>query len=264
VTDSFDLGPGLVIVTVCGGISVSNTNGVTDAGPEANVGGVVEARAGGAEARVSEAGAEARAGGAVARSGSGSTTSRQETFSFSKQTRNQVDTNCVIRTNTNQRNTNIVDTNQRDINQEDIIHLLDANGAQVAGNLANETGSPEGSQAVQTKAGRHALDVQVDGPWTIKLEQPRTSSAPQTTRFSGNKTATNLFKLSRGPKRFEMTHRGNGKFTVHLLDKNGAKVGGSLANAKGLFKGSKLVRVPRDDVYLLQVEANGPWSIRVR
>jgi hypothetical protein len=176
-----------------------------------------------------------------------------------------VDTNCVIRTNTNQRNTNIVDTNQRDINQEDIIHLLDANGAQVAGNLANETGSPEGSQAVETKAGRHALNVQVDGPWTIKLEQPRTSSAPQTTRFSGDhKTATNLFELSRGPKRFEMTHRGSGKFNVHLLDKNGAKVGGSLANAKGLFKGSKSVRVPRDDVYLLQVEANGPWSIRVR
>src|SRR5919199_500939 len=63
VTDSFNLAPRLVIVTVCGGISVSDTNEVTDAGPEANVGGVVEAKAGGAEARVSEAGAEARAGG---------------------------------------------------------------------------------------------------------------------------------------------------------------------------------------------------------
>jgi hypothetical protein len=166
-----------------------------------------------------------------------------------------VDTNCVIRTN----------TNQRDINQEDVIHLLDANGAQVGGNLANETGSPEESQAVQTKAGRYALDVQMNGPWTIKLEQPRTSSAPQTSRFSGNhKTATNLFKLSRGPKRFEMTYRGNGKFTAQLLDKNGAKVGGSLANAKGSFKGSRSVRIPKDGIYLLQVEANGPWSIRVR
>ena len=284
MTDSFNLGSGLVIVTVCGGNTSANTSEPTDSGLEAGDGEVVaraggaiarisgvgtEARAGGTQARVSEAGAVARAGGAIARSGSESTTSSQQVVS-SKQTINRSNTNCAVRMNTNQRGTNQqdiiqVDTNQGNANQEDTIHLLDENGTQVGGNLTSETGSSEISQTVQTKAGQHALDVQADGPWTIKLEQPRPSSAPQTTRFSGeHTTATDFFWLSRGPKSFEMTHQGDGKFAVRLLDRNGAKVGKSLVNGKGSFKGSKSVLVPRDGVYLLQVEADGPWTVRAQ
>ena len=52
---------------------------------------------------------------------------------------------------------------------------------------------------------------------------------------------------------------------AHLLAKDGARVGieSLLANDVGPFDGSKAVRVSKDDVYLLQVGADGPWTIQV-
>ena len=280
-TNTFELESGLAVVTVCGGSTSASTG-------EVNKTGGVEARAGGAEARVGGGVAEARAGGAIARSGGGNTTTTsQQATSFSERIENRVSTNCTaqiqVATNqgttncidqgeTNEENTSQGDTNcidEKDSNQGDsnfFVHLLDEDGARVGGNLANEAGSPEGSsQAVQTKAGRYVLDVRTNGPWTINIAQPRPSSAPRTTRFSGDrKTATDFFWLSRGPKRFEMTHQGDGKFSVRLLDKNGAKVGARLVNRKGSFNGSRSVQIPKDGVYLLQVEANGPWTIQLK
>ncbi len=249
--NTFELESGLAVVTVCGGSTSATTGEVSKTGR-------VEARAGGAEARAGGGVAEARAGGAIARSnGGGNTTATsQQATSFSERIENRVSTNCTAQIQ--------VATNQRDSNF--VVHLLDESGARVGGNLANGAGSPEGSsQAVQTKAGRYVLDVRTNGPWIVNIAQPRPSSAPRTTRFSGDrKTATDFFWLSRGPKRFEMTHQGDGKFSVRLLDKNGAKVGARLVNRKGSFNGSRSVQIPKDGVYLLQVEANGPWTIQLK
>ena len=51
-----------------------------------------------------------------------------------------------------------------------------------------------------------------------------------------------------------MTHQGNGHFGVTLLNKDGSRIGmeSLLANEVGSFNGSKAVRIPREDVYLLQ------------
>jgi hypothetical protein len=321
-SNTFDLQPGLAIVTVCGGSSSPATSVVNTIS-----GGIVEARAGGAVARVGGGLAEARACGTIARSSSGGNTgfnvgtqvlagnsncggnttaeqtqqnavvTQQGASSSSQRIENRLSTtrctekietnqgttgtttNCIGQANTNQNNPNGIDqgeTNQEDTNCIDkgdsnlTVRLLGEDGAQVVavgGNLTNETGLVQGSsQALQTKAGRHALDVRANGPWTLKIEQPRPSSAPQTTRLSGNgKAATGLFKLSRGQHRFEMAHKGNGRFSVQLLDKNGAKVGGKLVDKKGPFDGStRSVRVPKAGIYLLQVEANGPWTIRLK
>src|SRR5215217_8953519 len=127
-----------------------------------------------------------------------------------------------------------------------IVKLLDEDGGSLGETIiANEIGSFEGSNATQIKAaGQHLLDVQASGPWTITVEQPRPSSAPQTTSFSGNgKTTTDFFHLSGGLKRFNLTHQGSRNFIVELLDSNGARVDG-LTNVVGAFDGSKAVRVP--------------------
>ncbi len=59
-----------------------------------------------------------------------------------------------------------------------------------------------------------------------------------------------------------MAHDGEKNFTVWLLDKDGERVsGGLLANEIGSFEGSKAIQVPRDDIYLLQVEADGLWYV---
>ena len=146
-----------------------------------------------------------------------------------------------------------------------IVKLLDEDGAPVGGAIANEAGSFEGSNAAQTKAaGQHVLDVQARGPWTITIEQPRPSSAPETTSFSGDSTAiTDFFQLPGGLTRFNLTHQGSSNFIVKLLDRDGAPVGGALVNEVGSFEGSKAVRVPEDGIYLLQVGADGPWTIQV-
>ncbi len=148
-----------------------------------------------------------------------------------------------------------------------IVDLLDENGARVAPmGLANVIGPFEGSQAVAVpSAGQHLLNVQADGPWTFRIEQPRPTDAPATTSFSGNsKTATDLFQLSGGLHTFQMTHQGDANFIVDLLDENGASVTlMGLVNEIGPFDGSQAVTVPEDGIYLLQVEANGPWTVQV-
>lgn len=145
-----------------------------------------------------------------------------------------------------------------------IVYLLDDNGSRVGQSLVNAIGSFEGSQAVQTKSGQHLLDVQASGPWTITIEQPRPSSAPQTTSFNGTgQTATDAFQLSKGLTTFNMTHQGGRNFIVYLVNKDGTRVGTSLVNEIGPFEGSKAIQVPKDDIYLLDVQADGPWMIQV-
>jgi hypothetical protein len=131
---------------------------------------------------------------------------------------------------------------------------------------ANAIGSFDGSHAVKTTAGEHLLDLQASVPWTITIEQPRPTSAPKTGNYTYNtgKTATDFFDLGKGLKRFAMTHEGDRNFMVWLLDKNGAQVpGGLLANEIGPYEGSRAIQVPKDDIYLLQVEADGIWSVEV-
>ncbi len=148
-----------------------------------------------------------------------------------------------------------------------IVNLLGEPGPQASGVLiANSIGSFEGSHAAKTTAGEHLLDVQANGPWTITVEQPRPTSAPKTGNYvySAGKTATDFFDLGKGLKRFAMTHEGDRNFTVWLLDKNGTQVpGGLLANEIGRYEGSRAIQVPKDDIYLLQVEADGIWSVEV-
>ena len=88
---------------------------------------------------------------------------------------------------------------------------------------------------------------------------------PETTEFSGNSAqATQLFELSGGLHRVELTHQGDANFIVDLLDENGASmVPMGLVNEIGPFDGSRAMTVPDDGTYLFSVQANGPWTITV-
>lgn len=148
-----------------------------------------------------------------------------------------------------------------------IVDLLDENGNSVAPmGVANVIGPFQGSTPVQIqRGGQHLLDVQAAGQWQITVEQPRAANAPAKTSFSGNSAqATQLFELSGGLHRVEMTHQGDANFIVDLLDENGASVVPmGLVNEIGPFEGSRAMQVPEDGIYLFSVQANGPWTIRV-
>ncbi|MEJ7842708.1 MAG: hypothetical protein WKF95_13150 [Rubrobacter sp.] len=148
-----------------------------------------------------------------------------------------------------------------------IVDILDENGNSVAPmGVANVIGPFEGSTPVQiARSGQYLLDVQNAGQWQIQVEQPRADSAPGTTSFSGNSAqATQLFELSGGLHRVELTHQGDANFIVDLLDDNGASVVPmGLVNEIGPFDGSRAMTVPGDGTYLFSVQANGPWTITV-
>jgi hypothetical protein len=146
-----------------------------------------------------------------------------------------------------------------------LLEDLDKQGRRVAYGLADEFGNTSVSNAVSiAPTGRYILEVEADGPWEVTIEQPRPSSAPQKTSFSGSDNdVTPLFERSSGLKRVSMTHEGYGHFFVELLDKEGRDVAWALGDEYGPAKISSTVTIPQDDIYLFMVEADGPWTIDV-
>ncbi|MHB1225631.1 MAG: hypothetical protein ACYC2G_16510 [Gemmatimonadaceae bacterium] len=82
--------------------------------------------------------------------------------------------------------------------------------------------------------------------------------------FTGTgQQATGLFPLSEGLAVFELTHQGDSRFVVQLLDADGNTVG-ELARASGRFDGSRALRIGHAGQYLLDVTASGPWTVKLR
>jgi hypothetical protein len=145
-----------------------------------------------------------------------------------------------------------------------IVHLLDSHGDTVEW-LVNEIGQFDGSTAFGTEtAGNYVLDIAADGSWTVDIEAPRPTSAPSAPQtFSGSgPAATPFFYLEDTLTTFEMTHNGDSNFIVHLLDSDGDTVAW-LVNEIGSFDGSTATGLPASGIYLLDVEADGNWTVRV-
>ena len=148
-----------------------------------------------------------------------------------------------------------------------IVHLLDGDsGEQLGASLVNRIGTFDGSTAFATgnPTAPYVLDVDADGPWSVTVEQPRPSDAPATRQFSGTgQTATDLFSLPAGLARISMSHQGESNFIVYLLDREGYEMGPSIVNEVGPIDASQAVQIPEDGIYLLRVDADGPWTITV-
>jgi hypothetical protein len=146
-------------------------------------------------------------------------------------------------------------------------------GTAGAFNLANKTGLTNLSKAEHIPAsGRFMLDVVADGPWTIELEQPRPSSASETTSFSGEDvTATPFFWLPSGTKTLTMISEGGGggDFDFFLLDENGKPEGFSWLDEQRGQDGSgrptvsSTVEVHEEGIYLFDVREEGLWTIQI-
>jgi hypothetical protein len=148
----------------------------------------------------------------------------------------------------------------------------DESNTEVAIALADETGPVQVSRAVNAPVeGRHVLDVKADGPWEVEVEQPRPSSAPTMTSFSGgDDAATPFFWLSGGLKTITMNTQGKGLSAVSLLDKDGNVVNFSSVSEGYDQSGPSLpatasatVDVPQDGIYLFDVRSDGLWKIEI-
>jgi len=145
------------------------------------------------------------------------------------------------------------------------VELLDAN-ANTVELLANVIGSYDGGTAVSIKtAGKYSVNVDADGPWTIEILQPgaaeRAAAVPLPQTFSGQGPVSSpLFSANSGSLRLAMKHSGDANFSVIVMDTQGRTID-LAANVIGPYDGSKVVRLPSKGIYILVVEANGPWTI---
>ncbi len=145
-----------------------------------------------------------------------------------------------------------------------IIGLLDSSGQRIEG-LVNEIGPFEGSQALGIDTpGEFVLDVQAGGNWNVKIDQPRPTSAPATPKtLSGRgQQASEFIEIDSGLTTFKMTHSGQSNFIVSLLDSDGQRVEG-LVNEIGPFDGSKATGISSSGIYILDIQADGDWSIAI-
>ncbi len=137
--------------------------------------------------------------------------------------------------------------------------------------LADDAGSVDVSRAVRIQtAGEHVFDITADGPWTITVEQPHPSSAPQPASFSGgDDTATPFFQLSSGPKEITVTNPTQEEVEVSLLDKDGnevERITGDEINQAGQDPPgtvSSTVDIPETGVYLFDVRADNLWTVEI-
>lgn len=142
------------------------------------------------------------------------------------------------------------------------IWLYDSSGQRIE-LLVNESGNFDGSKAVGiTKKGEYILDVSASGKWTVDIEQPRPTTADGKPRtFTGvSQQVSPFFNLDKGLVTFRLKHAGKSNFSVFLMDKNGNKVD-LLVNEIGDFDGSKVIGINRAGIYLLDIYADGEWTI---
>jgi hypothetical protein len=145
-----------------------------------------------------------------------------------------------------------------------VVWLRDSSGEDIE-LLVNEIGTFNGSTALGIPvSGAYALDINADGGWTVKIEQLKPTSAPSVPQtFNGTgPEASPLFSLGDALTTFDMSHDGSSNFAIWLLDSNGDLVD-LLVNEIGDFDGSTAIGVPAAGVYILDIEADGDWTVSV-
>ena len=90
---------------------------------------------------------------------------------------------------------------------------------------------------------------------------PTAVPTPSPVTLTGEgKKATEFFELEKGLWIVEFEHDGSSNFIVTLLDGDGDTVE-YLTNEIGSFEGSSAIKIDKSAAYLLDVDADGSWSI---
>ena len=98
---------------------------------------------------------------------------------------------------------------------------------------------------------------------TPALEAPTATPTPEPITLSGTgQEATSKFSLETGLSVFRMNHDGDRNFIVWLLNDEGDQID-LLVNKIGEFDGSKAVGITKQGDYILDISADGSWTITI-
>lgn len=151
-----------------------------------------------------------------------------------------------------------------------IVWLVDEEGNKEE-SLANKIGRYDASRYFNPLPNqKYLLDIQADGAWEIRIEQPRPKEgSPMPANLSGaGDTASEFLSYEEGLAVYDMSFSGDGNFIVWLYSKDGTRVA-NLANEIGDYEGSTTERIPRDGIYALDIVAGGSdtegdWTIQTQ
>ncbi|HEX2052995.1 MAG TPA: hypothetical protein VHJ78_04605 [Actinomycetota bacterium] len=131
--------------------------------------------------------------------------------------------------------------------------------------LVNSIGPYEGSKAVGLPVGEYTLDIATRGQWSIEIDQsiPTEAPAPPKELEGDGPAASEFFALKAGPARFRLTYDGTGLFAPQLIKASDGTVITLLANELTDFNGEKTVEIFEEGIYLVDVAANGRWTIDI-
>ena len=152
-------------------------------------------------------------------------------------------------------------------NSNFIIWLLDVGTGDRLDLVVNEIGVFSGSTVVSISgSGRYILDITADASWNIRVEQvatPATASGPPLTLSGRGQTAPSAFRLNNGIAIFRMSHTGQSNFVIWLFEVSTGDRVDLVVNEIGAFTGSAALSVRRSGIYMIDVSADGDWSVDI-
>lgn len=144
------------------------------------------------------------------------------------------------------------------------VTLLDSAGEWVE-LLANDTGvvTIYGVAEVES-AGTYKLEVNADGDWEVESVVPEALNKLPSSLAGEGTYISDVFILSEDQRiQLDATHSGKRHFSITLIN---AKTGGFASlgpNETGAYNGQTLVDADDAGPYLLFVDADGPWTVKV-
>lgn len=132
--------------------------------------------------------------------------------------------------------------------------------------LANSTTAVTGTQVFSVKtAGEYHLHVIARDDWTVSVAQPGAQAlaarATSITSLQGDAPSISApMRLAAGPLRVAWTHRGVLAFELVLWHPDGRRAV-EIVRTTGDAQGEKTITVPADGVYVLNITADGPWTV---
>jgi len=102
----------------------------------------------------------------------------------------------------------------------------------------------------------------LDAPQALSASPRKSPPAEPLVVMGAGEEASRIFELEATTYAFKMSHAGTKAFVVQLVDESGRNIG-DLANEAGAYNGSKEVRIEHKGRYLLNVQANGLWTVTI-